>query len=192
MLNILPGEGVVNYYGIIWPLQLADKMYTQLLNEIEWKHDEAIIAGKHIITKRKVALYAAIKLQYTYSNVSKSALQFTPLLIEIKEQIELLTGYQYNACLLNLYHNGAEGMAYHSDNEKQLNKNCGIASVSLGANRKFLFKNKISKQTVGLVLQHGSLLLMHPPTQQFWNHRLPLSTVVNEPRISLTFRQMNT
>jgi alkylated DNA repair dioxygenase AlkB len=92
--------------------------------------------------------------------------------------------------LLNLYHNGDEGMAWHSDDEKSLGKNTCIASLSFGAERKFSFKHKQTKDATSLVLEHGSLLVMKDETQTNWLHRLPPTTLIKRPRINLTFRTM--
>jgi alkylated DNA repair dioxygenase AlkB len=90
--------------------------------------------------------------------------------------------------LLNLYHTGDEGMAWHSDAEKTLLDNGTIASVTLGAERKFSFKHKESKQRIDVLLENGSLLLMKGTTQKNWLHRLPPTKKVFSPRINLTFR----
>ena len=127
----------------------------------------------------------------SYSNSTKFALPWTPGLLEIKKKIEEESGETFNSCLLNLYHTGEEGMAWHSDDEKELRKNGCIASVSLGAERKFSFKHKISGETNSVLLEHGSLLEMKDETQTFWKHRLPPTKKVMEARINLTFRQMN-
>jgi alkylated DNA repair dioxygenase AlkB len=186
--NLLPYDGVVNYYGKILNAQQADTYLHNLLNNIEWKNDEAVIYGKHIITKRKAAWYGDTDYLYTYSNTTKQALTWTPELLELKKLVEDISGETFNSCLLNLYHNGDEGMAWHSDAEKTLIKNGAIASVSLGAGRKFLFKHKVSKQTVEVFLQHGSLLVMKGATQTNWLHRLPTTKKVSQPRVNLTFR----
>ena len=188
--NLLPFDGTVLYFGKIISLEEANNFYHILLETIEWKNDEAIIFGKHIITARKVAWYADKNYDYTYSNTTKQALSWTKELLALKEISEKLTGTKYNSCLLNLYHNGNEGMAYHSDDEKALGKNTSIASLSFGAERKFLFKHKSNKQTVSLLLEHGSLLEMKDATQSNWLHRLPTTTKINSPRINLTFRTM--
>ena len=188
--NLLPFDGMVHYFGKVISLQDANKYYDILLNTIEWRNDEAVIFGKHIITARKVAWYADENFPYTYSGVTKAALTWTTELIELKRLAEKLTQTTYNSCLLNLYHNGNEGMAYHSDDEKALQKNGSIASMSFGAERKFLFKHKKNQQTVALQLEHGSLLVMKDATQTNWLHRLPPTTKINTPRINLTFRQM--
>ena len=188
--NLLPFDGTVNYFGKIIPLQEANYYYDILMNNIEWRNDEAVIFGKHIITARKVAWYADANFSYTYSKTTKQALAWTKELLALKEIIEQLTNEKYNSCLLNLYHNGNEGMAYHSDAETALRKNGAIASLSFGAERKFSFKHKTNKQTVSLFLEHGSLLVMKDVTQTNWLHRLPPTTKINTPRINLTFRQM--
>lgn len=186
--NILPQDGTVNYYGKIFTAQVANYYFDHLLNSIVWKNDEAVIFGKHIITNRKVAWYGDYNFEYTYSKITKSALPWTKALMELKVICEAKTGETYNSCLLNLYHNGDEGMAWHSDGEKDLKKNGAIASLSFGAERKFAFKHKQNKQTVSLLLENGSLLVMKAQTQTYWLHRLPPTKLVAKPRINLTFR----
>jgi alkylated DNA repair dioxygenase AlkB len=190
MKNFLPYDGIVNYYEKIFDMDLSDIFFDTLLKNIEWKNDEAIIYGKHIITKRKVAWYGEKPYEYKYSNITKTALLWTPELIEIKKVIETISGEHFNSCLLNLYHNGDEGMAWHSDGEKDLKKDGAIASISFGAERKFSFKHKETKETVSLLLEHGSLLMMAGTTQSHWQHRLPPTKRVFTPRINLTFRQI--
>ncbi|MCF8319096.1 MAG: alpha-ketoglutarate-dependent dioxygenase AlkB [Sphingobacteriaceae bacterium] len=186
--NVLPFEGTVNYFGPVLTPKLADHFYHQLLNTIDWKNDEARIFGKQYITKRKVAWYGDLGYSYTYSNSTKVALPWTKDLLELKKLVEDLSGFTYNSCLLNLYHSGDEAMGWHSDDEKSLSKNSCIASLSLGAERKFSFKNKNSGQIVSLNLENGSLLLMKNETQTYWLHRLNKSTKIKQPRVNLTFR----
>lgn len=186
--NLLPEDGTVLYMGHIMPQTEADFYMERLLETIAWKNDEAVIFGKLIITKRKVAWYGDSNFSYTYSNRTKQALVWTPELLKLKALVEEKSGETYNSCLLNLYHNGQEGMSWHSDGEKDLKKNGAIASVSFGAARKFAFKHKKTKQTISLLLNHGSLLVMKDETQTHWLHRLPPTTLINSPRINLTFR----
>ena len=186
--NILPFDGVTNYYGKILSTQKAQEYFNILMETIEWRNDEALIFGKLIITKRKVAWYGNEEYEYTYSKITKKANLWTPELLELKALVEKESGETYNSCLLNLYHSGDEGMAYHSDGEKMLKKNGAIASLSLGAERKFSFKHKETKQRVDIFLERGSLLVMKEGTQQNWLHRLPPTKKVTTPRINLTFR----
>ncbi len=189
-INLLPKDGIVNYFGPVLQQQQANHYFNVLMKTIEWENDEAVIFGKHIITKRKVAWYAGKNYSYTYSNITKEALVWTKELLELKLLAEQKTGETYNSCLLNLYHDGDEGMAWHSDDEKTLGKDSAIASLSFGAERIFKFKHKQSKEVVSLVLEHGSLLVMKGATQTNWLHRLPKTTKVTTPRINLTFRTM--
>ena len=168
--NLLPKDGTVNYYGKLLNLNDADHLLQILLAHIEWKNDEAIIFGKKIITKRKVAWYGEKEMAYTYSKTTKLALKWTNELLALKIKVEQITGDTFNSCLLNLYHNGNEGMSWHSDVEKELKKNGAIASLSFGAERKFVFKHKESKEQVGFILEHGSLLMMKGETQSYWLH----------------------
>ncbi|MCW3086242.1 MAG: methylase [Bacteroidetes bacterium] len=192
LINILPYDGTASYYGCIIPLAAANQYMDALLTTIEWKNDEALIFGKHIVTARKIAWYGDADYSYTYSGTTKRALAWTKELLELKTMVEQLTGAEFNSCLLNLYHNGDEGMAWHSDDEESLGKNTIIASLTLGAERKFSFKHKRTKQTVSILLEHGSLLVMKDETQTNWMHRLPPTTKVKRPRVNLTFRTIVT
>jgi len=189
--NWLPYDGTVNYYGKVMTADKAQHDFDRLLSTIDWKNDEAIIFGKRIITKRKVAWYGDKSFSYTYSNTTKQALIWTPELLELKALAEQKTGETYNSCLLNLYHSGDEGMAWHSDGEKDLKKNGAIASMSFGAERKFAFKHKKTNETVSIILENGSLLVMKDVTQTHWLHRLPPTKKIFKPRINLTFRTID-
>jgi alkylated DNA repair dioxygenase AlkB len=190
--NLLPGDGIVNYYGKLMSASESAAMAQALLDRIEWRNDEAVIYGKRIITKRKVAWYGEEAFSYTYSNTTKTALPWTPELLFLKNLAEKHSGETYNSCLLNLYHDGSEGMAWHSDGEKDLRKNGAIASLSFGAERKFCFKHKKSGEKIDVFLEAGSLLVMKGETQTHWVHRLPPTTKVHQPRINLTFRTIVT
>ena len=188
MHNYLPYDGTVQYYGKVIQCLAADNYFDRLTHTIAWENDQAIIFGRKIITKRKVAWYGDQRFEYTYSNIHKYALPWTKELLELKVLVESLTGESFNSCLLNLYHTGEEGMAWHSDDETDLKRDGAIASLSFGAERKFAFKHKHSKEKVELYLEHGSLLVMKDKTQSYWLHRLPPTKKINTARINLTFR----
>jgi len=187
-INILNKDGIVNYYGKILSSVVANQYFDLLMQNIHWEKDQVIIFGKNITTERKVAWYGDSEYLYTYSSTTKRALAWTKDLFELKQIAEKYAETKFNSCLLNLYHNGNEGMGWHSDDEKPLGKNNTIASLSFGAERKFSFKHKQTKQTVSLVLEHGSLLIMKGATQSNWLHSLPKSKNMTQPRINLTFR----
>lgn len=188
IVHLIAKDGIVDYYGPIFAREAADHHLQQLLSDIQWKNDEAIIFGKRIVTKRKVAWYGNHEYGYTYSKVTRYALPWNEQLLQLKEITEAISGATYNSCLLNLYHDGSEGMAWHSDAEKDLVKNAAIASLSFGAVRRFAFKHKATKEMVPVQLAHGSLLVMKGTTQSNWLHRLPPSKLIVEPRVNLTFR----
>src|SRR5690349_9253378 len=104
-VNLLPADGIVQYYGKLFERDAANRYYNTLLETIPWEPDQALIFGKLIITKRKIAWYGDEAFDYTYSNITKNALQWTPVLQELKSITELYTGEMYNSCLMNLYHN---------------------------------------------------------------------------------------
>jgi alkylated DNA repair dioxygenase AlkB len=189
--NIQNKDGAVYYYGKILSSKEANQYFGLLMQNIQWEKDKVIIFGKHITTKREVAWYGNSEYLYTYSNTTKRALAWTKELLELKQIVEELAGTKFNSCLLNLYHNGNEGMGWHNNDEKPLRKNNTIASLSFGAERKFSFKHKQTKHIVSLVLEHGSLLVMKGATQSNWLHSLPKSKNIIQPRINLTFRTIN-
>ncbi len=186
--NILPKDGIVIYYQNMIKSDKANKYFELLLENICWKNDQVIVFGKNIITKRKIAWYGDSSLVYTYSNVSRKALKWTNELLELKKIVEDATGIRFNSCLLNLYEDGNSGIAWHSDDEKSLGKNIIIASLSFGEERKFSFKHKQTKQTISIMLEHGSLLVMKGQTQNYWLHSLPKCRTITKSRINLTFR----
>lgn len=186
--NLLPVDGKARYYRDLFSPRLAQSYFNQLMETIKWEHDRLKMFRKTIQTKREMAFYGDVGISYTYSNTTKKALSWTDQLLEIKREVEQKTGESFNACLLNLYHSGEEGMGWHTDAEKDLKENAAIASVSLGAERKFIFKHKESKEKVSLMLENRSLLLMTGTTQSHWLHSLPPSKKVKTPRINLTFR----
>jgi alkylated DNA repair dioxygenase AlkB len=190
IVQVLNRDGRADYYGKIITNMEANLYFEILLQNIVWKNDEAIILGKHIITKRKTAWYGDSDYLYTYSNTTRRALPWTSELRDLKQLVEKLTETKFNSCLLNLYHYGNEGLAWHSDDEEVLRRNGTIASLSFGAERKFSLKHKKTKQTISIVLEHGSLLVMKDETQVYWLHSLPKTKKIVMPRINLTFREI--
>jgi alkylated DNA repair dioxygenase AlkB len=188
--NLLPCDGIVHYHGRIFTDQEARSYHDALKTGVTWQNDEVMMFGKLIVTARKVAWYGDAGFSYTYSGTTKQALPWTPELRELKAIAEERTGAVFNSCLLNLYHDGREGMGWHSDDEKSLVRDGCIASMSFGAERRFSFRHKRTKGIVSVLLESGSLLVMAGETQSHWHHQLPKSAKVTSPRINLTFRTM--
>ena len=152
IVQVLNKDGRVEYYGKIITYEESSLYFEMLSQNIVWKNDEVVILGKRIITKRKTAWYGDSDYLYTYSNITKLALPWISELRDLKQLVERLTGTKFNSCLLNLYHDGNEGMSWHSDDEKVMERNGTIASLSFGAERKFSLKHKETKETISIVL----------------------------------------
>ncbi len=190
--NLLPFDGELYYTPNFLVLAEANKSFGQLEKEIVWSNEELILFGKQIQLSRKVAFYGDEGLTYTYSGRIKKAYNWSSVLEDIKTLIATHSGESFNACLLNYYHDGSEGMGWHSDNEKELVEHTAIASLSLGDSRDFVLKHKKTGQNVRIHLQNGSLLIMKGEIQNNWLHALPKTKKSKKPRINLTFRLMKT
>jgi alkylated DNA repair dioxygenase AlkB len=189
-LSLLSKDGDVLYWENFLQKSDSQTFIDELQQKVSWKPDEVIMFGKKIITKREMAWYGNEGMEYRYSGITRKPLIWIAPLLEIKKRVEAKTGAEFNSCLLNLYHDGSESMGWHSDDEPELGPEPIIASVSLGAERKFSFKHRKTGETVSLILANGSLLLMQGKTQAAWVHALAKSTRVKEPRINLTFRRI--
>lgn len=200
--NLLPLDGIVNDYGCIYDVKTAQVIFDYLMENTPWQHDEYIkefttannhaenpeVEIKHIITARKMAWYAQHETTYIYAGSPKPVYAWSPAILKIKTLIEQKTNETFNSCLLNLYPSGSEGMAWHSDNASDIVKDTAIASLSFGAERKFMFKHIKTKKRIELWLASGQLIVMRGSTQRHWLHTVPKTKTVNEPRINLTFR----
>ena len=189
-LNILPGNGKAHYHPNVFSTDKAAQLMSQLQESLTWEPDQLIIFGKLLTTRRKVAWVGDPKCSYTYSGIKKNPQPWTSELLLIKSKLEEISQAEFNSCLLNLYHDGDDGMGWHSDDEKELDATSPIASLSLGAKRKFAFRRKKDKETISLLLENGSALIMHPPTQEYWQHALLKTKTASEMRINLTFRKI--
>jgi alkylated DNA repair dioxygenase AlkB len=193
--SILPCDGDVFYLENVFSEQDSTRIYAELLATIPWSHDELLMFGKLIVTKRQMAWYAEDDLTYTYSGSKKVAHAFIEPLSTIKKKVEHILGCSFNSCLLNYYANGDQSMGWHCDNERELypdssSKINHIASLSFGAKRRFDFRHKETKETVSIDLHSGSVVFMVGITQQFWKHQLPKIKSIKDGRINLTFRNI--
>lgn len=188
-MNLLTRDGITEYYGAIFSREESDTLFEDLLAAIPWQFDEVVLFGKRRLLQRKVAWMAEGDFTYSYSGTCKRASAWLAPVPAIKSRIEDVCGHSFNSCLLNLYHDGSEGMGWHSDDERTLGRNPVIASVSFGAERPFRFKHRTTKDIVPLRLENGSLLVMKGETQHHWLHALPKTKKVTAPRVNLTFRR---
>ena len=188
--NLLPFDGELYYIPNFLNTGTAYELVEVLHKEINWVNEEVILFGKKIELTRKVAFYGDNGLSYKYSGHIKKAIEWTPALGILKNKISEYTQAPFNACLCNFYHNGNEGMGWHSDNEKELVEEASIASISLGDSRDFVLKHKATKENIRVHLDHGSLLIMKGTIQNHWLHALPKTKKSLNPRVNLTFRLM--
>jgi len=190
LIQIINKDGVAIYHPGVLPIDTANQYLIELQQGISWEQDVIHLFGKTFITQRRVAWFGDAPYKYKYSKISRVAKPWTNVLKQIKEIVESNCDESFNSCLLNLYQDGNEGMGWHADNEKELKRNGTIASVSIGAERKFSFKHKVSHEVVDINLENGSALLMKGEIQQFWKHCLPKSKKISKPRVNLTFRNI--
>ncbi|MCG3859197.1 alpha-ketoglutarate-dependent dioxygenase AlkB [Psychrobacter sp. Ps2] len=193
--NLLPYDGKVNDLGVI--IDDATALYNTLLNELPWQSDIVTLFGKTHITTRKIVWMGDTDADYQYSGHVRQTVPWSDIVFHVKQEIEQALAEvgvtaNFNTCLLNYYPSGADGMGYHADDEKELGQQPVIASLSLGATRKFVFKHKKTQDKVELYLESGQLVVMHGDTQTFWKHTITKTKTVDAGRISLTFRHMLT
>lgn len=177
----------------LWPgafeADEAGELFTELRQGIDWQQEEVVIFGARRRVPRLVAWHGDPSAHYTYSGTEHLPRPWNPQLQRIRERVQGLAGAPFNAVLLNLYRDGRDGMGWHSDDEPELGAAPVIASVSLGATRRFCLRHRRRKDLkVDLSLGHGSLLLMAGSTQRHWVHAVPKTTRAVGERINLTFR----
>jgi alkylated DNA repair dioxygenase AlkB len=167
----------------------SNTFFKDLHRSASWKQERIKLYGKLIDLPRLTAWYGDQGRSYTYSGITVAPNPWMPALLEIKKEIEGVSGVIFNSVLLNLYRDERDSVSWHSDDEPELGNNPVIGSVSFGATRTFQFKHKHSKALRQKIdLPHGSYLLMRGPTQHCWLHQVPKATKPRGPRINLTFR----
>tara|TARA_A100000171_G_C2135993_1_gene150287 strand:- start:1594 stop:2205 length:612 start_codon:yes stop_codon:yes gene_type:complete len=182
----------ISYFPDFLSTEQAKHYFTIFHEETAWQQDDIKIFGKTYKQPRLTALYGEKGKSYTYSNITMHPKPFTVPLLEIKNRIEQACDATFNVVLLNLYRDGNDSNGWHSDDEKELGNNPVIASVSLGAKRKFQLRNKKDKTIRRTIeLTPGSLVLMKGETQHFWQHQIPKTKKNVSSRINLTFRKIN-
>jgi alkylated DNA repair dioxygenase AlkB len=178
-----------------WPAAFdageASQLFEELLAGIAWQQEEVLIFGQRRLVPRLVAWHGDRAASYTYSGTLHVPLPWTPPLERVRARLGDLTGQRFNAVLLNPYRDGRDGMGWHADDEPELGRDPVIASVSLGAARRFCMRHRRSRdRKLDLSLPHGSLLLMAGATQHHWVHAVPKTTVPVGKRVNLTFRRI--
>ena len=168
----------------------AESLFDELRQNVNWQQPTIWVAGKRHKIPRLQAWYGDSHSTYRYSHTTFTANPWLPPLSKLKSKLESFCHARFNSVLVNLYRNGSDSMGLHADNEPELGPTPLIASITLGASRKFVFKStsKNSKQRFGLTLNHGDLLIMAGETQKYWLHGLPKTQAPIGDRLNLTFR----
>jgi alkylated DNA repair dioxygenase AlkB len=161
-----------------------------LSTQTPWRQDRIVVWGQSHLQPRLSAWYGDADSQYTYSGLAMTPTPWTPLLADLKAQVEDLCQARFNSVLLNLYRDQRDSMGMHSDDEPELGAQPVIASLSLGETRTLVFKHRHRSDLapVRLPLNDGSLLLMQGATQAHWKHGIAKQTRPLGPRLNLTFR----
>jgi alkylated DNA repair dioxygenase AlkB len=184
-------QAELEYFPHFLNTEKANFLFEKLLKEVSWQQQNIKLFGKEIPQPRLTAFFAEKGISYTYSGLQLKPETFSSEILDLKQQTEEVSGFEFNTCLANLYRDGNDSMGWHADDEQVLGKNPVIASISLGGVRSFQFKHKTNKNLKEKIeLQHGSLLIMKGSMQHYWKHQLPKTKKEVSPRINLTFRKI--
>ncbi len=187
---LIRDDGDVRLYRNWWTPEQTERLLKQLRTELAWQQTHIQMHGKRVAVPRLDVWYGDIGHPYRYSGVRFDPQPWSPTLSAIKNELEAREGLTFNSVLANLYRDGQDSVAWHSDDEPELGQNPIIASLSLGAERRFAFRHKTRKdlEPLRLDLPSGSLLIMAGATQHHWQHQLAKTARSVGPRINLTFR----
>ena len=184
---------IADAHVVLWGhivLQDEHRVLSELIDTTPWRQDHITVWGKTHPQPRLVAWYGDDALSYSYSGITLQALEWTPLLLKLRSSVQQVCGHTFNSVLLNYYRDHQDCMGFHADDEPELGPEPVIASLSLGAERQFVFKhkNRNDQQNVRLRLPSCSVLLMKGATQKNWKHGAPRQSRPCGPRVNLTFR----
>ncbi len=186
-------DGDLRYMADFLTLSQSNRYLLALLDFVDWKQHIIRIHGRAIASPRLSAWYGDAGARYRYSGLALEPCTWLPILLELKAMIEVACDASFNSVLLNLYRDGSDSMGWHSDDEPELGEQPVIASLSLGAPRRFRLRHRRRSEIepIGLDLGSGSLLVMAGNTQRFWKHQIPKTRRAVGPRINLTFRYIH-
>jgi alkylated DNA repair dioxygenase AlkB len=190
---VLPGGGELDWASGFLPPDEADTALAAILDAVPWKQEHVVLFGRRIAQPRLSCWMGDPGAVYTYSGATFEPTPWVEAAADIRRRVEAATRSSFNSVLLNLYRTGADSMGFHSDDEPELGNAPTIASVSLGATRRFVLRSRRrrgSTPSVRLPLEHGSLLVMRGETQRLWAHGIPREPSVAGARVNLTFRRI--
>jgi len=188
--ELLSGASSAVLHNAILEPSEAHDAFEMLLAQTPWEQRDVVVFGRSVAQPRLVAWFASPGVTYRYAGLTLEAHSFTPLLLELKHRVEAVADAQFNSVLLNLYRTGTDSNGWHADNEPEFGVDPVIASLSLGATRRFDLRNRETKETIKSDLASGDLVVMAGACQREWIHQAPKQLKVEEPRINLTFRMV--
>lgn len=188
--HLLNRDGAIGYVAAFLEPDEADQLLRNLMNTLDWREEAIRIAGKAVRVPRRVAWHGDPGAVYRYSGITHAPEPWTADLLELKSRLEAWCRQPFNGVLGNLYRDGLDAMGWHADNEPELGPAPCIASLSLGAERRFEIRHNRSRETLGVPLAHGSLLIMSGALQTHWKHRITRQPDVTGPRVNLSFRNI--
>lgn len=169
----------------------ADRLLAEVSDTTPWRQDTLRIHGRSVAVPRLNSWHGDAGRTYAYSGIALGVEPWTPALAEVRDLVQEAVAVTFPGVLANLYRGGHDSVAWHSDDEPELGPEPTIASVSLGATRRFQLRHRVDPTLRHqLDLTHGSLLVMRGPTQQRWSHQVPKTARSVAPRVNLTFRTM--
>jgi alkylated DNA repair dioxygenase AlkB len=175
----------------VWSRVEGDRLCKKLIGELDWRQDKISMFGQSHDVPRLNAWYGDPGRSYSWSGIAMDPSPWTSTLHEVKKRVSELADTEFNSVLANLYRDGNDKVDWHADDEEVLGVNPVIASVSLGAARKFRIRRKDrSSQPIDISLKSGDVLIMSGSTQRYWEHQVPRTKKVTEPRVNLTFRKV--
>ena len=189
--EILPFDGSAVLHRRVFNEEFSRKAFERLQAETPWEQPEIVMFGKKYPQAGKSTWHTNTGVNYVYSRIERVAHPMTDLLDEFRLKCESVAGASFNSVLVNLYRDGNDSVSWHADNEAINGREPTIASVSLGATRRFDLRHRETKQTVRVDLEDGSLLVMSGLSQICWVHQIAKTKTAVGPRINLTFRLVN-
>lgn len=168
----------------------ADHVFRDLLESNPWESHDIIVFGQKHREPRLSTWHADEGVRYTYSNLERIPIGWTPILQRLRESCERASGATFNSVLVNLYRDGNDGVGWHADDERENGPQPVIASLSLGASRRFDFQHRELKCVESVQLNAGDLVVMSGASQSHWLHRIAKTKRHVGPRINLTFRKV--
>jgi alkylated DNA repair dioxygenase AlkB len=187
--NVLPYDGDARLHAAAIAPSDADRLFQALMAATAWRQETATVMGRKVPIPRLTAWHG--EAGYVYSGIRMVPAPWNEPLLELRKVAEALAGQSFNSVLLNLYRTGRDSVSWHADNEPGLGTHPVIASMSLGAVRRFQLRHRRTRQRVDLDLPAGSCLIMGGATQPHWLHQIPKTARPVGPRINLTFRSMD-